>query len=272
MKLSITHQEKYSRGELILRTLFGYFYIVIPHEFLLGIVGIWSGILSFVTFWIVLFTGRFPESIFNFQIGYQNWSLRVNASISNLVDGYPAFFPKGTSDTVKLEVPRPEKVSQGMVLVRALFGGIYVGIPHGICLYRPAHRHGRALVPRLVGGALHRPVPRALARVQRRHVPVDAPASGCTWGTSPTPTRRSAARSDLNGRPGAGGVRRRAAAAGGHQPAREGRRDGVVPHDVRLVGGRAAPAPGQPHRLGRLLRGQPEGARSSSPSTPCSPC
>jgi hypothetical protein len=135
MKLSITHQEKYSRGELILRTLFGGIYIMIPHGFLLGIVGIWSGILSFVTFWIALFTGRIPESIFNFQIGYQAWSLRVNATTMNLVDGYPAFFPKGTSDTVKLEVPRPEKVNQGMVLVRTLFGAIYVGIPHGFCLF-----------------------------------------------------------------------------------------------------------------------------------------
>jgi len=134
MKLSITHQEKYSRGELILRTLFGGIYIALPHFFLLCIVGIWSGILSFVAFWVVLFTGRYPESMFNFQIGYQNWYLRLGASLSNLVDGYPAFFPKGTSEKVKLEVPRPEKVNQGMVLVRLLFGWIYVGIPHGICL------------------------------------------------------------------------------------------------------------------------------------------
>ena len=35
MKLSITHQESYSRGELILRTLFGVVYIAIPHFFLL---------------------------------------------------------------------------------------------------------------------------------------------------------------------------------------------------------------------------------------------
>ena len=35
MKLTITHQEKYSRGELILRTLFGCLYIGIPHFFLL---------------------------------------------------------------------------------------------------------------------------------------------------------------------------------------------------------------------------------------------
>jgi hypothetical protein len=135
MTLTITHQEKYSRGELLLRTLFGYFYILIPHGFLLGIVGIWSAILSFVTFWIVLFTGRFPESIFKFQVGYMAWSQRVSASICNLIDGYPAFFPSGTSDKSKLEVPRPEKVSQGLVLVRALFGWLYVGVPHGFCLY-----------------------------------------------------------------------------------------------------------------------------------------
>ncbi len=135
MKLSITHQQTYSRGELILRTLFGWIYIGIPHGFLLGIIGIWYCIIEFAKFWVALFTGRFPESMFKFQLGYQNWYLRVSATLMNLVDGYPAFNPRGTSDTVKLEAARPEKVNQGMVLVRVLFGWIYVGIPHGICLY-----------------------------------------------------------------------------------------------------------------------------------------
>jgi len=134
MKLTVTHQEKYSRGQLLLRLFFGVIYIGIPHYFLLAIVGIWSAIISFLTFWVVLFTGKFPESFFKFQIGYQNWSLRVQAVLANLVDGYPKFFPKGTSDTVKLDVPRPEKVSRGMVIVRLLFGAIYVYIPHGVCL------------------------------------------------------------------------------------------------------------------------------------------
>jgi hypothetical protein len=134
MTLTITHQEKYSRGQLILRLLFGWLYIAIPHAFLLGVVGIWSAILSFVTFWVVLFTGRFPESMFTFQIGFQNWSLRVNASLNNLVDGYPEFFPGVKGDRVSLEVPRPEKVNQGLVILRLLFGAIYVGIPHGVCV------------------------------------------------------------------------------------------------------------------------------------------
>ena len=101
MKLTIAHQDKYSRGQLILRTLFGAIYIGVPHLFLIAIVGIWSAILSFITFWAVLFTGKFPESMFNFQIGFQNWVLRVEAVLGNLVDGYPTFFPKGTMDSVK---------------------------------------------------------------------------------------------------------------------------------------------------------------------------
>jgi hypothetical protein len=134
MKLEIAHQDKYSRGHLLLRTFFGMIYIGIPHLFLLGIVGIWAGILSFITFWIVLFTGKYPENFFNFQIGYTNWTLRVEAVLGNLVDGYPEFFPKGKSDKVSLTVPRPDKVSRGLVILRVLFGAIYVGIPHGFCL------------------------------------------------------------------------------------------------------------------------------------------
>ena len=135
MKLSITHQESYSRGELLLRTIFGFIYIMIPHGFLLFFCSIWSAILAFITFWVVLFTGKFPEGIFNYQIKLMNWSLRLSATMYNLVDGYPAIGLGGTSDKVSLDVERPEKVNQGMVLVRALFGFIYVMIPHGFCLF-----------------------------------------------------------------------------------------------------------------------------------------
>lgn len=135
MKLTITHQETYSRGELLLRTFFGAIYIGIPHGFLLVFAGFWSGILLFVTFWIVLFTGKFPEGIFDYQTKLMSWSMRLSASMGSLVDGYPALGLKGVSENVSLEIDRPEKVSRGLVLVRALFGAIYVGIPHGFCLF-----------------------------------------------------------------------------------------------------------------------------------------
>jgi hypothetical protein len=135
MKLTIQHQESYSRGQLLLRTFFGFIYIVIPHMFLLFFVGIWAGILMFLAFWVVLFTGRYPRGWFDFQVKFINWQMRVNATLFHLVDGYPAFGTSGTSDSVKLEVEYPEKLSRGLVLLRVFFGFLYVIIPHGFCLF-----------------------------------------------------------------------------------------------------------------------------------------
>ena len=57
MTLTIKNQEHYSRGELLLRTIFGPLYITLPHVFLLFFVGLWGAILFFVAFLVVVFTG-----------------------------------------------------------------------------------------------------------------------------------------------------------------------------------------------------------------------
>jgi hypothetical protein len=134
MKLTIEHQESYSRGELILRTLFGFIYIMIPHAFLLAFVGIGSGVLNFLAFWVVLFTGEYPQSWFEFQVKYMKWNLRVSSAFMNLIDDYPAFGLKGDHKSVQLEIPYPPGVTRGSLLIRTIFGAIYVGVPHMFCL------------------------------------------------------------------------------------------------------------------------------------------
>jgi hypothetical protein len=134
MTLEIKRQERYSRGQLLLRTFFGIFYIVLPHYFLLLFIGIAASFVSFLAFWAILFTGRYPRSWFDFQVKYQRWSLRVYARIYNLADGYPAFGLSAQDEHVTFDVAYPEYISRGSVLLRALFGWIYVGIPHGFVL------------------------------------------------------------------------------------------------------------------------------------------
>ena len=124
----------YSRGELLLRTIFGFLYIFFPHMFLMVFIGIWSGILGFVSFWVVLFTGRYPQSFFEFQTKFKAWGLRFQATFMNLVDGYPSFGVNGTSEKVNLTVEYPESLSRGLVIIRMLFGVFYVVLPHGFCL------------------------------------------------------------------------------------------------------------------------------------------
>ena len=135
MKLSIVHQESYSRSELILRTLFGPLYITLPHYFILFFIGLWGSILSLIAFWVVLFTGRYPESMFEYQVQSLRWQIRVNARISNLADDYPPFGLTATDDHVNLEVPYPEKISRGLLLLRLFFGVIYVILPHFFILF-----------------------------------------------------------------------------------------------------------------------------------------
>lgn len=135
MKLKITHQDSYSRGELLLRTFFGWIYIALPHMFLLAFIGIWSNILAFISWWIILFTGEYPRSMFEFQVKYMAWQVRVNARILNLSDGYPSFGISGTDDLTSFDVPFPEKLSRGLLLVKTFFGFFYVLIPHMFILY-----------------------------------------------------------------------------------------------------------------------------------------
>ncbi|MFP5471398.1 MAG: DUF4389 domain-containing protein [Bacteroidia bacterium] len=130
MKLEITHQESYSRGELLARSFFGAFYILIPHGFVLLFVSLWAVILQFISFWIVLFTGKYPQSFFDFQVGLMRWSMRVNATMANLADGYPAFGVSTKTDNVIFEAENPETLSRGLLLVRMFFGIFYVIIPH----------------------------------------------------------------------------------------------------------------------------------------------
>jgi len=135
MKLSITHQERFSRSELLLRLFFGVFYIVLPHNFILFFLGLWGGILSFIAFWIILFTGRYPQSMFEYQEQLLRWRLRLNARISNLADGYPAFGLTATDEQTSLEIPYPERVSRGLTLIRFFFGWLYVALPHFFILF-----------------------------------------------------------------------------------------------------------------------------------------
>ena len=134
MELNITRQESYSRGQLLLRTFLGALYIGAPHAIVLMFIGIWSNILHFISWWAILFTGRYPASFFEFQTKLFSWNMRLNSSMSNLIDGYPALGLNGSHPAVKVDIPYPAQLSRAKLLLRTFFGVIYVSIPHGICL------------------------------------------------------------------------------------------------------------------------------------------
>ena len=91
MKFSIKHQASYSRGELLLRAFFGIIYIGLPHGIALMILALPLIIIMPFLFLIILITGKYPRGIFNYMLNLMNWGQRLNASLRNMADGYPAF-------------------------------------------------------------------------------------------------------------------------------------------------------------------------------------
>jgi len=92
--LGVDYPEKLSRGWVVLKLLFGSLYVGIPHGIILALYQIAVGVVTFIAFWIILFTGKYPRGMYDFVVGYMRWTARVNAYLSLLRDEYPPFSGK----------------------------------------------------------------------------------------------------------------------------------------------------------------------------------
>jgi len=91
VRFNIEYPEKLSRGKLILKTLFGPIYVLIPHGIVLALYGVVASIMMFISWWAILFTGKYPKGMFDFVVKYQRWAMRVGAYMSFMTDVYPPF-------------------------------------------------------------------------------------------------------------------------------------------------------------------------------------
>jgi hypothetical protein len=94
-----------------------------------------SSFVGIINFWSILITGKMIRSMFDFQLNLMRWSLRVNARLMNLSDGYPAFGMTHNDADVVLDIDYPETSNRVSVLLRAMFGIWYVLIPHAFLLF-----------------------------------------------------------------------------------------------------------------------------------------
>jgi hypothetical protein len=105
--------------------------LIVPHLIILCFLWIAFAFVTVIAFFAILFAGRYPKALFEFNVGVLRWSWRVSFYSYGALgtDTYPPFTLASTDYPADLDVEYPERLKHWMPLVKWL-----LAVPHYVCL------------------------------------------------------------------------------------------------------------------------------------------
>jgi hypothetical protein len=108
-------------------------FLAIPHYVVLAILLMAFVITTVVAGFAILITGRYPRSLFDFNVGILRWNWRVGFYVYAAIgtDRYPPFTLARTDYPADFDVDYPERLSRGLVLIKSWL----LAVPHLIIVF-----------------------------------------------------------------------------------------------------------------------------------------
>ncbi|MEX2587396.1 MAG: DUF4389 domain-containing protein [Actinomycetota bacterium] len=116
-------------------------FLAIPHVIVLIFLFLGVVLASIAAWFAILFTGRYPRTLFDYNVGVLRWGWRVGYYAFEVLgtDKYPPFsLDDDPGYPARLNVAYPEKLSRGLVLVKSwllalphyLIVAVFVGVSY----------------------------------------------------------------------------------------------------------------------------------------------
>jgi hypothetical protein len=116
LRYDVEYPERLSRWKIFFKWLLAF-----PHMLIVGALGMVAYVMMVIAWFAILFTGRYPQGLFNFVVGIYRWNANVSAYILFMRDEYPPFTMEAGHYPVTYEVDYPERLSRWKIFFKWLF-------------------------------------------------------------------------------------------------------------------------------------------------------
>ncbi|MBI4299751.1 MAG: DUF4389 domain-containing protein [Chloroflexi bacterium] len=132
---TVEYPERLSRWLIFVKWL-----LALPHQIVLYGLAIAVAVTSFLAWWAILFTGRYPRGLHKFAVDVSRWSARVGAYTSLFRDEYPPFaFEADYPVTLQVEysprITRWRLLFTGIILIPLFVVGLAYYLAYAVTAF-----------------------------------------------------------------------------------------------------------------------------------------